>query len=66
MMQSFINIKISKEELSTVLSILSAIMFLGNITFDKSTLTDQNPLTIREKPFLKKIASLLRIPEEVL
>jgi myosin-5 len=40
MMESFINIKLSKEEMSTILSILSAILFLGNVSFDKSTLTD--------------------------
>jgi FtsH-binding integral membrane protein len=46
MMESFANINFSKDELMTTMSIIVSVLFLGNINFDTSTLTDKDPLSI--------------------
>jgi myosin heavy subunit len=48
LMQSFEHIQFSKQELDTVLSSLAAIMLLGNLKFDMSTLTDKNPCDVAD------------------
>ncbi|KAL4480724.1 hypothetical protein ABPG72_014499 [Tetrahymena utriculariae] len=63
---SFTSMNFSQHERNTIWRILSAILLLGNIRFDKSTLTDSKPCSIIGIEFSKKVAELLDMQYNIL
>ena len=61
LMESFEHIHFSKSEMDTVLSSLAAIMLLGNLKFDTSTLTDKNPCKLKDPYLFEAISHLLAL-----
>lgn len=53
-------------EKDTIYRILAAILLLGNVEFDSSTLTDVNPCSIKNKAFFSKISDLLKVNPDLL
>jgi myosin heavy subunit len=62
--EAFENINFNDNEFRTVFNGLAAIMHLGNLKFDKSTLTDKTPCGFKNGDCFETIARLFEIPEE--